>query len=748
MSDDLSDFSMLDLFRAEVESQAAVLTDSLLALERDAGSAGHHESAMRAAHSLKGAARIVGLDAGVQVAHVMEDCFVAAQKGEVLLRQTYIDALLHGVDLLTRISQAGEAEAARWGEDNKAEIDAFLTALEQAGDPAGASPADSTTPVDPPEAGAPGAVEDGEKSAAPADDSSDAGDRALRVTAENLNHMLGLASESLVGSRWLKPFGESLGRLKLLQRELERSLGRSDDDSGPVDLAEARNRLAACQQFLGKRLEELDAFDRRSSHLAHQLYEEALAVRMRPFADGVQGFPRMVRDVARQLGKSVRLEVHGHDTRVDRDILEKLEAPLGHLLRNAVDHGLETPEERLALGKEAEGIVRLEAGHSAGTLQIVVADDGRGIDPDQLREKVVDRKLTNAETAARLSEEELMEFLFLPGFSVKEEVTEISGRGVGLDVVQTMLKEVRGTVRVVSDPGLGTQFHLQLPLTLSVVRTLMVQVGGEPYAFPLANVARTLKLPKDRVETMEGRQHFELAGRQVGLVAAHQVLGGAEPHFEDDLLPVLVVGARERTYGVVVDRFLGEGELVVQTLDARLGKIKDIAAGAIMQDGAPILIVDHEDMLRSIEKLVTSGNLSGVGGAANVAGAASAKRVLVVDDSLTVRELERKLLVGAGYQVEVAVDGRDGWNALRTGDFDLVVTDIDMPRMDGIELVSLIKQDPNHKTIPVMIVSYKDREEDRRRGLDAGADYYLTKASFHDATLVEAVRDLIGEAVT
>ncbi len=467
---------------------------------------------------------------------------------------------------------------------------------------------------------------------------------------------------------------------------------------------------------------------------------------MRPFADGIQGFPRMVRDVGRALGKQAKLEIVGEATQVDRDILERLEAPLGHLLRNAIDHGVELPEARTAAGKPAEGVVRLEARHSAGTLQIIVTDDGRGIELDRLREKIVARSLTTAEIAQRLSEAELLEFLFLPGFTMKEMVTDISGRGVGLDVVQTMVKQVRGTVRVSSQWGKGTRFQLQLPLTLSVVRTLLVEIGGEPYALPLAHIVRTLKVPPDKIDRLEGRQHFNFEGRQIGLVAAHQVLEGGESKAAGDTLPVIVVGDHSGTYALVVDKFLGERELVVQPLDARLGKIKDIAAAALMEDGAPVLIVDVEDMVRSIEKLISGGRLSKVHGAAAADEAAARKRVLVVDDSLTVRELERKLLASRGYEVEIAVDGMDGWNAVRTGHFHLVVTDIDMPRMDGIELVTLIKKDPNLKSVPVMIVSYKDREEDRRRGLDAGADYYLTKGSFHDETLLQAVVDLIGEA--
>ncbi len=752
MSEDLSNLSMFDLFRVEVENQAQVLTARLLALERDPTAADHLEGAMRAAHSLKGAARIVGLDAGVIVAHAMEDCFVAAQSGRLTLHQTRIDLLLCGVDLLARIAHTPEAGAARWAGEKKAEIEAFVAALAHVPDE------DPVKIIAGGDRNGIAETESLESAAALASTAGTGGgensDRVLRVTANSLNQLLGLASESLVESRWLKPFAESLLRLKRLHYELghtidsvrEASAGKALGEPALAAQAEAQRRVLECNQFLSQRLAELETFDRRSSNLARRLYDEALAVRMRPFADGIRGLPRMVRDVSRVLGKQAKLEISGEATQVDRDILERLEAPLGHLLRNAIDHGIEPPENRRAAGKPAEGIVRLEARHSAGTLQITVADDGHGINLERLQKKIVARGLTNAETAAKLTEAELLEFLFLPGFTLKETITEISGRGVGLDVVQNMVKQVRGTVRVSSQPGKGTRFQLQLPLTLSVVRTLLVDIGGEPYAFPLAYIVRTLKLAKGKIELLEGRQHFNFEGRQIGLVAAHQVLDGGEPKMSGEALPIVVVGNQSGTYALVVDGFLGERELVVQPLDPRLGKIKDIAAAALMEDGAPVLIVDVDDMLRSIEKLISVGRLAQLRSDSTADVAKRRKRVLIVDDSLTVRELERKLLASRGYDVEIAVDGTDGWNAVRTGQFDLVVTDIDMPRMDGIELVTLIKKAPNSKSLPVMIVSYKDREEDRRRGLDAGADYYLTKGSFHDETLLAAVVDLIGEA--
>ena len=742
--DDAGRLSMQELFRMEADSQTQVLTAGLLVLENEPTAADQLEACMRAAHSLKGAARIVGLDAGVSIAHAMEDCFVAAQKGLLILTRKQIDPLFRGLDLLNRIAETPEEVIERWSSKNKSDVEVFLLALTAAINERGSAEATGDASAS--------SVE--QRPIESENINREVADRVVRVTAENLNRLLGLAGESLVESRWLKPFAASLLRLKRLQYDAGKRL-EGLREALPVQmlneqllhtLEETRQRVQECERLLSQRLGELEMFDRRSANLAHRLYDEAVACRMRPFADGVHAFPRMVRDLGHSLGKQVKLVVLGKATPVDRDLLEAFDAPLGHLLRNAVDHGIESPDERSAAGKSSEAVIKLEAGHSAGMLQITITDDGHGIDLDKLRRTIVERNLTNAEMADKLTEAELLEFLFLPGFSMKGSVTEISGRGVGLDVVQNMVRQMRGAIRVFSQPGKGMRFQLQFPLTLSVVRTLLVEIGGEPYAFPLAYVTYTLKLPKEKVERMEGREHFHFDGRQIGLVAAHQVLATKEATITGDELPIVVVGSRADTYGLVVGRFLGERKLVVQPLDARLGKIKDIAAGALMEDGSPVLIIDVEDMIRSMEKLVSAGGLSAVQQDGDNAADKKRKRVLVVDDSLTVRELERKLLGNRGYVVEVATDGMDGWNAVRTGHFDLVITDIDMPRMDGIELVTLIKKDSNLKSLPVMVVSYKDREEDKRRGLEAGADYYLAKGSFHDETMLQTVIDLIGEA--
>ena len=753
---DLSELSMRELFRMEAQGQTQVLTTGLLALEQNPRRPDQLEECMRAAHSLKGAARIVDVGPGVVVAHAMEELFVAAQEGRTVLSRAQIDVLLEGVDLIGRIAEAPEGAT---GEPDPLakEAAAYVGVLGRVIDePAAAQTRDpAVAPAAAPVLESEPAIDSAAPGPAGQPGASGASGRAMRVSADNLNRLLDLAGESLVESRRLKPLGQALHRLKRLQRGAAQSIDVLRDLLGTdAAAAEVRDALTAaersileCRQHLGERIAELEAADYQATALAHRLYDQALMVRMRPFSDGTAAYPRMVRDVAHSLGKAVRLEFAGLSTQVDRDILERLDAPLGHLLRNAIDHGIEPPHERLAAGKPEEAVVTVSAHHSSGTLQIQVSDDGRGIDPERIRSAVVARKLATEDVAARLSEAELLEFLFLPGFTMKGEVTHISGRGVGLDAVHAMVKKVGGRVQIVSRPGEGTRFQLQLPLTLSVIRALLVEIGGEPYAFSYAQVLRAIKVQRSALGVVEGRQHFDLEGKQVALVGAHQILARGSPPQDGEDVAVVVIGSHQSMYGVAVDCLVGGRELVVQPLDPRLGKIKDVSAGALMEDGSPLLILDAEDMVRSIEKLASSDRLGRVGEiAGETAAARPVKRILVVDDSFTVRELQRKLLDHQGYEVEVAVDGADGWNAVRNSRFDLVVTDVDMPRMDGIQLVGLIKRDPGLSALPVMIVSYKDREADRRRGLDAGADYYLTKGSYQNDALIDAVIDLIGEA--
>lgn len=831
---DLAGFSMLELFRVEAETQIGVLTEALLQVEQGAE---HYqlEELMRAAHSIKGAARMVDILPVVTVAHAMEDCFVAAQDGTLLLQAEHVDHFLSCLDLIQQISALNEGNLPTWLESNQSKIDenvlqsrAYLApdgvadeegvsqedaegsdyspdkSAEQSHvpEPARASESLTTQPiisektqVEPPisrgelkqiaetinsaslevnketekapepeptnDLPAPQQlIEEPESVATPSPQSTGfdvAGSRtdlSIKVSSSCFDKLLGIAGESLVESRRLAPYAQSVARLKQQQGKLIAKLDRIrekmlEQDASPELIAmlrEVQEKSSMHRTDLAGRIEELEQIDRRAGSIAENLHREVISSRMRPFSEGVTGMQRTLRDIARDLGKQLKLDIQGLKTPVDREVLERIKSPLDHILRNAVDHGLELPAEREEAGKPASGTIVLSAFHSAGMLSIVIKDDGRGVNLDSLRSRIVERGLTNEVMAATLSEAELLEFLYLPGFSTRDAVTEMSGRGVGMDSVMTVIKEMNGVVHIRNRPGQGFQLHIQLPLSLSVIRALLVEIEGEAYAFPLSRIEHIEKIDDSEIKTLSGKSYFVAENRNISLISANQILELGHSSCDSESLSVVVVGDHNGSYGVIVDRFIGERELAVQKLDSRLGKVKDIAAAATLDDGRMSLIFDVEDMLHSIAKIFGADvvDIDSVRTGESV-DKRLGKRILVVDDSMTVREVERKLLQQCGYEVDIAVDGLDAWNTLRKNNYELVITDVDMPRMNGIELVEQIKADSRYSGLPVVIVSYKDRDDDRQRGLSAGADYYLTKGSFHDDTLRNAVVDLIGE---
>ncbi|APA69574.1 hybrid sensor histidine kinase/response regulator [Janthinobacterium sp. 1_2014MBL_MicDiv] len=762
---DLSAFSMLDLFRMEADSQTQILTDGLLAMERHAGDAAAVEAMMRAAHSIKGAAAIVGLQVVVQLAHGMEDSFVAAQHGRLKLTPERVDVLLSGVDLIVQLSRLDDAGAEAWLAANAAQIDQTLNAIAGIAElpelpalpsaPAAApAPAPAPAPAQPDIAELQAPLSSGlaDEEAAAAAPAPRGGTTPAKAPAQNFDKLLSLASESRINAHQMHPFIGALQRFKRNQsslfsaiEHLHEAIARSGDAGLMEKSLLALQKTQPMKQFMLEHIADIETYERRLLAVSQGMVDEVLALRMRPFRDGIHAFPRMVRDLARSLGKEVQLEIEGEDTLVDRDILAKIESPLNHMLRNAIDHGMEGPYERIDAGKEALGTIRMEARHRAGMLSIEISDDGRGVDLEKIRQSVIERKMASPAMAAALSPGELLEFLFLPAFSLKATANQLSGRGVGLDIVHETIRQQNGTVRLESEPGRGFRALITLPLTQSIVRALVIDIQGEAYAIPIVKVESVVRVPQAAIHTLENKQFFELKGEHLGLVSAAQVLELGETASSADDLPVVVIGRGKQSYALVVDAIRGEQSLAVQAIDPIFGKMRDISAAALLDDGEPVLILDVPDLLLSIDKLLHEGGLHQLAQTGH-AERRRAKRILVVDDSLTVREMERKLLLARGFDVDVAIDGIDGWNVVRSGEYDLVITDVDMPRMDGIELVSLIKKDLHLHKLPVMIVSYKDRPEDRARGLSAGADYYLTKGSFHDETLLDAVADLIGDA--
>jgi two-component system, chemotaxis family, sensor histidine kinase and response regulator WspE len=764
----LIDEKMLDLFYEELDQRVREMNEGLLALEKQPDDHKILEGLMRAAHSVKGAAKIVEFSQISRLAHALEDFFTYIPQKKLVVTDIHIDRILNGVDLLERLTQVPYSNVSRWLKTSSEEIDEFIEMVSDLPDELTnekkqtdeESPGNEknvqiekeppqSPPIDIPKRHHKPSKLPQKKEC---DNTATSTNPFLRVSASILNKLMGLAGESLVEARWLVPYVESLVSLKRSQGKLGHDINKLNEylrlnfrDERAHSLVQSlKQNLSECNIRLNERIGDLELYTQRQTSLSDRLYSEVISSRMRPFADGVEFFPRLVRDISKQLNKKVTLVVDGKNTPVDREILAKLESPLNHLIRNAIDHGIESPEERTKKGKTETGTIKMEVSHRAGMLSIIVSDDGRGIDIKNLTQKVIEKGFVTQSMAGKLNNSELLEFMFLPGFSTSDEVTELSGRGIGLNVVQNMVQEVGGTIKALIDDGLS--FHLQLPLTMSVIRALLVEISDEPYAIPLGRLKRVIYLSKDDIHVVEHRQYFHEDDKNIGLIPAQQFLGLSVPDHYHNELCVIVISDGLNDYGVIVDRFLGEKELVVHELDPGLGKVPDISGGAFMEDGSPILIIDVEDMVRSIDKQLTRGELESIEfDDDEKCTHHNKKRILVVDDSITVREVECRLLKNNGYAVDTAINGVDGWNAVRVGNYDLVITDVDMPRMNGIEFVRSIRGDSKLQDLPVMIVSYKERESDRKLGLDAGANYYLTKSSFHDESLLSAVHDLIGE---
>lgn len=742
MDTGFDDLSLFELFRMEAEEQVQTLQTELIQLETGAATAATLEALMRASHSLKGAARIVGLDLIVDLTHAMEDRFVKAQAGHAL-DSTDIDGMLRATDWLARLAITPEAETSTWIEGNTAAIQACAAAWADKATPspqasltnpvATHDPSPAPVPDDPTGASATRSSSPEDLIASPSAGEQPARERSVRIASDRFDQLLSLSSESLIGSHQLTAKGDLLERSR---RATIHALQVLEDNAlAPSSRPAALREMGRQIDLLAAHIEELNLLCNANERTSEQLYRTVLAGRLRPFSEGILGAARLVRDTARALEKNVLLQVLGESTRVDRDILERLEAPISHLLTNAIDHGIEAAAERIAAGKPAEARICLQARHVNGRLLITISDDGKGISRESLRQRILHRNLTSPEIAATLTDDELFEFLFLPGFSTRDQVSSLSGRGVGLNIVQSMVQQAGGSVTVSSQPGAGTTFRISLPVSRSVIKVIRVQVAGEFYAAPLARI--------DRVDHRElcvdpqspGRATVAVDDRILPVIELASLLGFSSRPRPSGVVPMLLCG----NFAFAVDRLVDQIELSVRQLDRRLGKIPGVNAASLDPNGLPLLILDIEDLIQTAH-----------GGPASDLHPPHAlgltPHILVVDDSHTVRETQRRSLVRAGYTVTTAHNGQEAWNLLRLNEYDLLISDVDMPQMNGIELVIKVRENPRLARLPVIILSYKDREEDRRRGLEAGADFYLTKGSFQEESFQQAVVDLIGTA--
>ncbi len=724
---------LMGTFLGELDEHVRALNRGLLALEKDpTGEDGTElfKTLFRTVHSLKGAARSVSVSLIEGACHRLEEVLGAARDGRLLLGPDVFQLLFAAADAL------GDAGGRlREGRDLAgAALVALLPRLDALTTRAAARPPSPALPLPAPAAGS-----------APL--GSPGGDGSVRVTAEKLDALLARSGELLVARRRVEGRGADLARLREFVarwqaewRGAAKPLARLLHQNG-AGSAHALGRTHDNLHRLEKALEQLEAGLAKDARMLGQaavpLEDEVRRVRMLPFAEACQGLERSVRDLARAGGKEVDLVVEGGAVELDRSVLDGLKAPLLHLVRNAVDHGLETAAERRAAGKPSRARVRVAAALRGARIEVVVDDDGRGLDPGAIREQARKKQLPEPR-----DDSDLARLVFLTGFSTSRVVTEVSGRGMGLDVVRDRVESLHGTIDLAFEAGRGVRFVLTVPLTLTTIRALLVTAAGQTFALAGTNVLTLLRVGRGDLPSVEGREVVSLGGTSVPVASLAETLG-LPPR---DLLraegkaPVVIVAAGEKRMGFVVDDLLAEQEVVVKSLGPRLKRVRNVAGATILPTGRVALLLSAADLIRSARGRPPAGRLPA---ALDEAAPAAKRRLLVVDDSVTTRSLVKSILEAAGYDVAVAADGAEAWQLLQERGAALLVADVDMPRMDGFALTEAVRGSKRFGDLPVILVTALESEADKARGIAVGADAYLPKSAFDQTQLLETIAQLL-----
>ncbi len=715
-------------FVEEARDRLKALSAVLLRLEQAPGTPEAIAEAMREAHSVKGSALMLGFTDISQITHKLEDLFVAAKKSPALLDADAFDVIFGAVDVVTTRVEAlarGEMDAVEVG-DTCARLASLLTE--------GAAPA-TPVPSRPAQESDPGAPKSAIR-------------QSLRVPVEKLDRLAHLAPEMVVQS--LKAF-ERHTEL----RRLERILSRLRDRVREARLTPETVYVDRVTQ-LGEYADALDAVTRRMREflvnfsddrvrlnlISEELRQSVIELTMLPVASVFDGFPRAVRDLARTFDKEIDLIIRGRETELDKKIIEQIAEPLIHLIRNAVDHGIEAPAERQRSGKPPAGQLVLSAEQQGNRILITLKDDGRGIDLEMIRAVAAQKRIAPADEIDRWPPEQVLDLIFHPGFSTRSSATDVSGRGVGMDVVKSVVERLGGSVRVQSERGTGTTMILNLPLSLALLRVVLLEAGEELFAMPTAAIRRILQVRSADIGQLQRGPVAEVDGETVPLTPLATMLGvpQAPPSARQT---VLVAEGSEGRFGILVEAVHEEQELVFKELRGPLRNQTTFTGAALLGNGDIVPILD-------VNALFDLASATPSPAAPPVAPRREAprarRRVLVVDDSLVAGELQKNILTAAGYESEIASDGVDALEALRRKEWDLVVADVDMPRMTGFELTARIRADEELRDIPVIIVTSRDTVDDRRRGFEVGADAYVLKREFDQTQLLDAVRRLIGRA--
>ena len=737
---------LLDTFSIELEEQLQLIIEGLLQLEKATLEKKEQtktiETIFRAAHNIKGTSRSLNINNVADIAHHIESLFFSIQKKTLTTSPTIIDLCFEAVDrmrlamqfflaeqplsfdlpeLLDRLEK-GEPKKIEQ-EKTKIETNVNVIKMEET-----SSTHEHLTPHEP------------------------IGHDTIRVSIENLDRIAALMEEMQVNKIAIDDHYTELTKLATNAKQLTQlwqkarlaqknyiSTETSENLQKIVhncndSLMEVSHSIDQLHTNMGLRINELTT-------VSHSLQEEMRMLRLIPAAILLQSLPRTVRDLANEMNKKVELIIKGEEVKMDKMVLEGLKDPIMHLLRNAIDHGIESPEQRKTHGKSDIGHIWIEVKEEGNQILIRIKDDGAGIDIRNIAKISAKKNLVSKSELESMSEPEILDLIFSPGFSTREIITTVSGRGVGLNVVKENITHLKGHVSVSTELGKSTTFDLHVPLTLASERGLIVRSGGQLFVIPTSSVERVLSLPSNEIIDVGSDQAILIEKHPVPLRSLADILRieTREPLLLDRL-PLVVIRNDVHAIALLVEAIVGEREIVVKPLQAPANNLPGISGGTLSGSGHVMIVLNPSDI---ITMTLHGGKVTRVKMQDDKIKSHTKVHILVVDDSITTRTLEKSILENKGYQVTIAVDGKEAWDALQKQKFALLITDVMMPSVDGFTLTDRVKKNEKLKNMPVIIVTSLGSDAEKKRGIEVGADAYIVKSEFESGILLEIVEQLV-----
>ena len=722
----------------------------------------------RVAHTVKGSSSFLNFDVLTELTHHMEDVLNKARKGELKITPDIMDVVLESVDMMKGLLESIRDN----GSDSAAGIDiknicVRLTQISEGEAPSAAAEAPaapSPEPVKEPEPVAPAVEAAPEVSDA---ELSKLSDSEVEAEIERLLKVRKAEDQARRASKGIAPKSpEEIAPAASAapapaakpapsrERDADKKVPAASSSSAVAqeqtirvevkrldhlmnligELVLGKNRLLKIyddveERYEGEKfLEELNQVVSSLSLVTTDIQLAVMKTRMLPIAKVFNKFPRMIRDLSRDLGKQIDLEISGEETELDKSIVEEIGDPLVHIIRNSCDHGIEDPETRKAMGKPEKGLVQLKAYNEGNHIVVEIVDDGKGLDADMLKAKSIEKGIITEREADAMSEKEAFGLIFRPGFSTAAKVTNVSGRGVGMDVVKTNIEKLNGIIDIESEVGKGTVMKLKIPLTLAIIQSLLVGTQEEFYAIPLASVLETVRVPIDDIYTIDGKNVLRLRDEVLSLVRLSDVFGVNKVFDGGDQTYVVIIGVAEAKLGIIVDTLVGQEEIVIKSMGDYLQNIPGIAGATIRGDGRVTLIIDVGAMMEMAKDIKVNIR-------AEMEDSTKAKekpsdyKVLIVDDSKMDRTIMQKSLEPIGVTIIEATNGVEALNIIKSGEhaFDAVLIDIEMPRMDGYTLAGEIRKYSKYRTLPLIAVTSRTSKTDRLRGVEVGMTEYITK---------------------